>query len=711
MLGILRIAIRINTYKSVIRIYIDLTMRFFREAPFVRLLIPFIAGIISAVYFFQNQRFLIGCSCLSLFLLIFIMGIKSHLRAYKYAWIAALAINGIVFFTAAQLTLEKTTINSPAYFFNCISDNSSVIAQLSEPFVEKGKSIKCVFKIRAVISGQKSYSVLGKALVYIEKDSLSLILKYGDEIMLPSKFIEVPGPQNPEQFDYKHYLAIHHINHQQYVKSKKWTDLHLNDGNVFMKFIYNLRFVLLNKIRAHHIKDDEFAVAGALLLGYNDKLDSELMSAYARTGTLHVLSVSGLHVGLVYIVFSFVFGFMDRFPHGKIYKNILIILLLWMYAALTGLSPAVLRAATMFSFIIAGQSLNRTISIYNTLAVSCFLLLLFDPYLIFDVGFQLSYIAVVGIVSLQPKIYEWFIFKNWLLDQIWKISSVSLAAQLATLPISFYYFHQFPNYFMISNLIVIPISTIVIYNGIFLLALDFVPFVGDFLGKTLNYSLLFLNGSVKFLGDLPFALWQGISPSIVECVLLYVLIISGILFFIKKRFSSLIVAFATTLILVGICLFDKSKNLNQQKLIVYNIPHVAATDIVCGHKVCFIADSTFASDKNKLRFYLQNNRWKLGVNSDTLINYTNNHFIKVHGQTILFISGDSDFKHLKTDYLVISGNCKIKPSELIDIIDFNVLIVDSSNSPKLAIQWKELCKKNNKKYYNVSESGAFVVDI
>ena len=212
------------------------------------------------------------------------------------------------------------------------------------------------------------------------------------------------------------------------------------------------------------VEGKQLKVASALLLGYRENLDKELVKSYASAGAMHVLAVSGLHVGILYLLLTRIFSFLKKVKkvkNGKFILTILIVSFLWFYAIMTGLSASVMRATTMFSFIVIGNELlNRKTSIYNTLAVSAIILMIINPFIVYQVGFQLSYVAVVGIVYLQPKLNRLFYSRYKLVRGVWAITCVSLAAQIATFPLSLHYFHQFSTYFFISNLIVIPASSL-----------------------------------------------------------------------------------------------------------------------------------------------------------------------------------------------------------------------------------------------------------
>mgnify|MGYP001169641341 CR=1 FL=1 len=208
------------------------------------------------------------------------------------------------------------------------------------------------------------------------------------------------------------------IHQQAFKKSNQRIQTGHNAAKIFITQSIYARNRLLSILKQAQLKGDEFAVASALLVGYTDKLDADLLSAYSQTGAMHILSVSGLHVGIVFVVLNTLLLFLDRFKYGLIVKALILIFFLWIYAFISGLSPSVIRSAIMFSFIAYGKSLKKNSTIYNTLAASALLMLLYDPFYLFDVGFQLSYLAVIGIVAIQPLYSSIIKTDNWLFYQL-----------------------------------------------------------------------------------------------------------------------------------------------------------------------------------------------------------------------------------------------------------------------------------------------------
>ncbi|MCK4406529.1 MAG: ComEC family competence protein, partial [Bacteroidales bacterium] len=438
-------------------------MNFWHQFPFVRLITPFIFGIISAVSLGQEIHvplFVLGVLFIIILLIVFIPNI---FFSFKYRWVFGLVIFALLYLSGFELTVQKFQKFKQLHVFQLPVEKRNYIVDIIEPVSQKQNSYKVIAGIRSAETDDKWEYSRGTVILYFQKDSLSKEIRYGDRIVLNANFIETKPPQNPSEFNYKRYLENKGIYHQAYIKSGTWKVLSTENCNKLLTFALSIRNNFFKILERNNIRGNEFAVVSAILLGYDDKLDKELVKEYSGAGAMHILCVSGLHVGIIYLLLNSMLFFLKKFRYGNNIKAVVLILLIWFYAMLTGLSPSVLRASTMISFIIIGKSLNRQTNIYNSLAASAFLLLIINPFIITSVGFQLSYAAVIAIVMLQQPMYKLWIINNWLGDKMWAITTVSIAAQLGTFPIALLYFHQFPNYFIITNLIVIPLSGFIIY--------------------------------------------------------------------------------------------------------------------------------------------------------------------------------------------------------------------------------------------------------
>ncbi len=702
-------------------------MKAWNQAPLVRLILPFVVGILSAIYFpYQTENILY--LILTLFAIITTSVFIPKLNfSYRKSFWFGFIINTLLFLSAYQLTIYKTEKFSQHHFSKIQDASHLFYARLTDSYSEKNTYLKAVVEILATKNGDRWMGTSGKAMIYLKKDSLKIPLKYGDELLLKADFKEVSGPQNPGEFNYKRFLAFHNAFHQAYVKKGEWVALERNTGNPIFRYSIELRRKLLTILIDNHLVGDEYSVGAALLLGYVDKLDADIISAYASTGTLHVLSVSGLHVAIVYIVFSWFLFFLDKIKNGFIIKSLLLITFLWCYATLTGLSPAVLRAATMFSFIIIAKAYNKHTNIYNTLAISAFCLLLINPYLIMDVGFQLSYLAVIGIVFMQPKINKWFEPDSWLLQQIWMITSVSIAAQLATFPLGLYYFHQFPNYFLFSNLLAIPISTKIIYLGMAVFVFSKISFVIHYLSILFSSTIWFLNTSLKWIETLPYASVQGVSISIFDAFLLYGLVVLVFCYFSFKKYHYLMYAFLATILILSLQVSKQIEQLSQKKFIIYNVPKVSAMNFISAKNSVLLTDSLFLKDESKIRFHIKPNWWNSGVTSTKLISADiqtadlkiSTHFIQFFSKKIVLLKDkkglgnnmNKSCEPLKIDYLVVSNNAKMSIEDSKKWYNAKTIVFDSSNLAYKINQWKKECSKLHQPCYSVVDSGALIVDL
>jgi competence protein ComEC len=657
-----------------------------KKYPFVRILFPFILGI---TFSFKGSYYSIITIIVALVVLIIIS--KTN-KTVKSNFLFGVVLSMLLFVggsLVSQMSLHDYTKLKAADFYQCA---------IIEPVKEKTNSYQLTLLINAKSIESVWSSAKGKALIYIEKDSMSSILKFGDKLLVKGTLGFLEPPKNPKEFDYKKYLENRSIYQQGYLTCNDWQlmDAQAKGLDVFAN---DARQFLLSSLKTNGIEGDQYAIASALILGSKDELDFDVKQAYATAGAMHVLAVSGLHVGIIFLILNTLLSILDTSKEGRLVKAIILLIVLWSYALLTGLSPSVLRAATMFSFVIMGTVLNRKASIYNTLAASAFFLLLINPNLLFEVGFQLSYIAVLGIVYLQPLIYKRIYTKWWLLDKIWAITAVSIAAQIATLPLTLYYFNQFPVYFMLSNLIVIPSAIVILSLGILLFITSPIPAISESIGWVLDKFIEGLNFGIKEIEALPNSLIEGLSISVLECVALYIIIMLFIRGLKIRKLKIINYAFFLTLIFIVNDLIEDVALANSKSMIVYHINKNQAIDFIDGTSNVFLANSSLIKDKQKQSFHIKSNWSYLDLSSvqyipndleilnETLMDSSLqlvDTYSKFH--TIKMVRIDNKFtlqaleEKVSVDYVLISSNSKTKLKNLYKMLDFDAVIVDGSNS-------------------------------
>jgi len=700
--------------------------------PLVRLFIPFLSGILFVV-FGGISNHLQELLLIFIFLAIIVFINNKVLNQYNNRWLFGVLISIFFFFAGISITINYNEKNNHNHFSKYENkEDAYTILQIIEPVSERRNSFRLVCEAKNIINDTIALNVSGKIMLYVEKDSIASSLNYGDKIITNNIFTKIQAPKNPNQFNYKRFLAFNNIYYQGYRSSGHYFVISENNGSIVLSHALSLRERAMSTLKKHSIKDREFAVLSALLLGYRDYIDDRLRQQFASAGAMHILCVSGLHVGIIYIILNHIFSFFNRLKNGVIPKTIIIIILIWFYATLTGFSPSVLRASTMFSFVAVAKSFNRYTNIYNILAASAFVLTIFNPYIVTKIGFQLSYLAVIGIVSMQPHLYKIFYIKNKILDKAWAITTVSIAAQLATGPLALYYFGIFPNYFILTNLVVIPLSSLIIYTALIFLIFSPITFLAKYIGHILSLLVFCMHKSVSLIEKIPYSSMQNISIDFFTTFLVVFLIITVSYFFIKKNKTALKLSMISIIIL-SVSFSSKSIRHHKQKLfIVYSINNRVGMDFIHRNTSNFIAcNELYNNGERDISFNISQNRnaKKIeNINSITIGSpaskpnnnfWTKDNYIYFEGLKIKILTDfnrikknkEKQIKPINLDYLIISKNPWLNIKDIKKYYNFDKLIIDSSNPLWKVNKWIEECKKIDIEYWSTRHDGAYIKNI
>jgi competence protein ComEC len=700
-----------------------------QQIPFIRLLIPFLLGI--GIYSCCGTLDLSWSLLMGFYGVLFSISILLHLKSAPgvstiRTWGTLLSV--LLIHLGYLISYAHDARNSPIHLQQIPNQEEvTYIASIESPIKINEKSIKATVKVSTQGNDVKSFKPCeGKAIIYFQLDTNSTKLQYGDLIVFQATLKEFTPPLNPKAFDSRSYYASQNIYHQTYLPGDQWQILGHQQGSALYQFIYKTRSSLLQILAKHLTSPNEYAVAAALLLGAKDQLSKDLRNAYADTGAMHVLAVSGLHIGILVGLLAFLLSFVRRSDKKWLrIKTIILLSLLWSFALLTGASASVLRACTMFSFVIIGQLLNRKINIYNSLAASAFLLLCIDPLLLFQVGFQLSYFALVGIIYLHPRIYKRWYIENKLGDWIWTGVALSLAAQIATLPISLYYFHQFPVFFWLSGIVVTATASIILSLGIALLCFHAVPLLSTALGYAL-YGFLFLMNSLIFLiQQLPGAVWEGFWLESWQMWTWYLVLISGIYLLVTRQLKWAFVPLSLGVLLFGYQAAINYQHVQQNQLCIYNSRKSTLISYIKGSNCTTWMDSTLIGNP-QIQYAQQNHLWSLGVSKNELhaledsIQKSSFYYQNKKGQfnnKKLSLYGQEDVRTqshtpLEVDYVLVHGNPKLKSIQQIeDIYLYKTLIFDASNSSWKIKKWIKECQELEVDFIDVSTEGAWVLDL
>ncbi len=591
---------------------------------------------------------------------------------------------------------------------------------------EKENSYKTVLKLKGYFNDSLWIRSNKKILVYFEKDDSIKEMQPGTFLLFRGYLNPIRNLGNPGEFDYKKYLSVHRVYYQTYIQKDQWKTMNNQSSASLTAFSNKFRLKLIKLLKKTKLEQENRSVATALLLGYKEYLSEETREKFSSSGAMHILAVSGLHVGIVFMLFNYLLFFLNKIKYGKLVKIIIILIILWGYAFLTGLSPSVTRATLMFSVIAVGSQFRRKSPVYNSLAFSAFILLCLNPLLLFSVSFQLSYSAVLSIVFFQPKLYR-LISLPYLPDKLWQWFTVAVAAQIGTAPIVIHYFNQFPNYFWLTNFIAIPAAALIIISGFFtLLVYPISQNLGKILGSLLNEILSALNNSLSFIESLPCSVTENLWIGKIHMALIYAALIVFAFFLVFRKKEYFKYVLYIIIIWLTFDIFHKYSQRDKKELIIYNTQEISTINFINGkHNYVFTNDSGI---KESTEYYTKKHSLKrrtdpakyITLGSGKANNQLNpsflrkDYFIQCRNKKIIMLA-DSSFlkdkipgKKIYIDYLLITNNCNVPMQTIMQAFSFKKIILDGNLNYYDHQKWKELLRKNDIEFYSIPEQGAFI---
>lgn len=507
------------------------------DKPFVRLLIPLIVGLVIGGWIIPSAiSFILISSLIFVSVPIALWFSKKHIK-YQPLYQGTLLV-GLVL-TGWLLTVNY---NSEPTILQSNKSDVYVFKVLDEPY-ERQKNYRVYLELCA--DSVQSYQHQNiRAIAWIDKNVSIAAALPGDFLIARTKLQPIAAPSIPGSFDSKTYYKTKGIDYQCYFKTENFRVQPDNRFNV-RRLAVKCKQFFMHQLAFEGLSHQTQALMAALTLGDKTDLDESIYRTFSTTGTLHVLAVSGLHTAILYAVICFLLQWVPQNPAINALKQLGILLLLWFYTFLTGLSPSVVRAALMLSFICMGALLEKKGNAMNSLAAAAFFILCFDPFKLYDIGFQLSFLAVAGIILLQKPLFDLAYFRNRLMRYLWELLSVSLAAQLATTAVSLYYFHQFPTYFFIANLFVVPASGVLLIGTLGWFAFSWVSLLAKPLSWLLDIGYRLFVDIVSRIEQLPRAIAFEYAPTSLQTFLLYVLLASLCGAWLHKNRQLLLVSLAS----------------------------------------------------------------------------------------------------------------------------------------------------------------------
>ncbi len=689
---------------------------FWKKAPFLKLLLPMMAGILIQWQFQMAIRtwWIIFLVCFITLIHFFFIPLFNR---YRLSFLSGIVVGLLFISVGALLIWYKDGRHDRNWFGNFYKEKEGLVATLDEPPVEKTNSVKAEASVNLVVQGDKSIPVKGKIILYFKKDTSAQPLSYGSRILFQKPLQRIKNAGNPGGFDYERYCLFKGITYQVYLKSGEFEVWKEKRENWFDHFLFSTREKILTILRNNINDNKERGLAEALLIGYKDDLDKELEQSYANTGVVHIIVIAGLHLGIVYWVLVLFIKPLKKRKKIKWLAPVITISGLWLFALLAGAHAPVVRAAVMLTCVVLAENLGRKTSIYNTLAVSAFILLCYNPFWLWDAGFQLSFAAVASIVTFMRPIYNWVYFKNKALDFIWKINAVSMAAQLFTFPFVIYHFHQFANLFLLTNMMAVPIAILILLGEIFLCFISFIIPMAVMIGSVLSLLIRFMNLYIQRIESLPFSRWAGMQITVLQ-VLLLIMMVSGFSYWLlEKHKNGTWAGIISLLVFMGLrSLFFYQSN-QQKKIIVYNVPKKKAIDLINGRNYFFIGDSGVQFNDFAQTSFLKSSRTLYRVKASGRTNdlFSDENYISFYYTHILLLDKPVSFVHSidrpRVDLLVISKNPTIYFSKLSLSLDIKEVVFDGSVPAWKTRHWKRDCDSLQIPWYDVNEKGAFVMNI
>ena len=682
--------------------------------PYIRLIIPWIAGVFCGDHFFDRswEPF---WSVLALGLCIALLFVLYFLKRHSLRWCFGLAVS-ILCFIGGWLGITWQ-LQHAVYSFP--EEETVYRGLITDAPQAKEHTCLCQMLLKERRDTASTYPIERAAILYLQQDSAVTRLKSGDELLISARISPPLNNRNFDEFDYARFLMRKGISGTGYVASGKWTKL---DGmnNLDLKSIASsCRRKMISLYQKLGFSGDELAVLSALTIGDKTELSDSVRESYSVAGASHILALSGLHIGLLYTLLFFILKPIARRGNiGRVIRSVLLILL-WAFAFFTGLSPSVVRSVSMFSILAMADMVGRQPLSLNTLAAAAWLMLFCNPVGLFDVGFQLSFLAVASILLIQKPIYHLITVKGRIGKYIWGLISVSVAAQIGTAPLVMFYFSRFSVHFLLTNLVVIPFITIILYAAVIMLLLTPLSWLQIVVAEGVKKLLEGLNFFVRWVEQLPYASIDGIWLYQSEILGIYIVGFLLTYYFMNRRYRNLLICLFSILLLgtyhSTLYWLDRPRT----SLVFYNVRGCPAVHCIESDGRSWINYVDTISNEKRLKRMVAN-YWKhhhllppKEITADCRYMELNRQqqIISYHGCHICVIN-DNHWRNKTTvsplyiQYLYLCKGYDGHLEELTRIFSFSYVILDASLSEYRRHLLESECKQSGLRFISLSDEGS-----
>lgn len=600
------------------------------------------------------------------------------------------------------LGLQNQTIHKNDYLY-CIQDKNYK-TYLSLTVLEQIKTTTKNQRYIVEVNQINTNNCFGKAILNITKESTPTRWNNGSRLLVMGSIYKNKAPNNPNQFDYKAYLENQQIYAQIFTNKQQLLTTFTEEKNLSY-YTSRLRNKIISNLELHHFNKKELNIVLALILGQQQEIDPDLVKDYQYAGAIHILSVSGLHVACILSFIAFLLQPIPNHRKGAFIKLIIILLSLWFFGLLAGMAPSVVRSITMFSLMTIGLFMIRAVNFYHTLLVSMFLILLFEPSFLFDIGFQLSYLALFFIVWLQPLLFSIWKPRNTISNYFWNILTVSFAAQLGTFPLSLYYFHQFPGLFFVTNILILPLLSLILAIALLVVIMAAFNWVPYFPMMILEKCILVLNNVISWVASFENFILKDIPFNALLMLSCYLLIISTIVWAKEPKFKKLVYALCCFILFQVVVIYNKYNNETIKEWIVYDLKgSTLISEREHGFVTVYCNNTLLKNDKEKLLLqpYLVGNFCSL-KGAQPLRNF---YYFKQ--QKIVVIDSSSTYlSHQKADIVLLSQSPRLNLERLLNQWKPKLILVDGSSYKSYKRRWKATALKEKIPFHDTSEKGFY----
>jgi competence protein ComEC len=656
-------------------------------------------GILAGYHLSIPFIFLSSAAIVALALLVFAY-IKANKSLLQKPYFAFLALLFAIVTGMLVQNLHYGSNNSSHYSHSISTDDVPLVRGI---IIERLKpndfSEKYYFDVKSI----NKTPAIGKLLITVPNDSLAKPLHAGDVLIIAAELKPITASLNPYQFNYAEYMRKQDVLHQVKLKGNYIIAGRHKDFNYH---IQQFRSTLINSFKIHNFRARTLNVINALLFGQRQDMDAATTTNYTNAGVVHILAISGLHFSLLFIGLNWLLARLKRVKHiGRLGLFIIIIFLMWLFACITGLSASVVRAVVMFTIVMVGNLLNRRANIYNSLAVSALLLLLAKPSFLFDAGFQLSYIAVFTIVWLHPIYGKIKRSKYWLVNFGKDTVVVSLAAQIGVLPLSLYYFNQFPLLFLLANIIVIPLSNIVLVLGIVVLLLNFIfPQGAIWLGYVLEFAITVMNNFIAWIASFTSLVLKDIPFTLLLNILLYFAITLTVLWLYKQTYKRTAAVLCSIVSFQIVFMATSWQARNSNELIVFhNYNHTLVAKKHADHITVFSTDSLALQNRSITAYN------KGSFNQQVQLMPLQN-MLWYKGHTILILDSLAVYPaNTHPEVVLLTQSPKVNLDRVLLNLQPKQVIADATNYKTYIARWAATCAKQKIPFHATAEKGFYIL--